>query len=300
MELILTHLNSRLPAYVWHNFINLRIWNPDVVIKMICHEQHQTDDDKLFLQHYNIELVPCESIMDDLWKEFLSVSWYHVWGTPNTKYPSPPNFVQGTSERLYALNAYCASRGLSDIVHIENDVMVYESLDVLLPIMQACYKQLALTPMADKDHTFAFVYIPTHDKLTEFCLFNTEQLKLGNDFLVRQYNLEMVHEMSIAKIYKDLHNKIDFFPILPYGPYSEHFDVFHSIFDPASWGQFIGGTNNQFGCGYAGQHHIIGREIIDGKCSAYFNGKYPVTNTGIKINNLHVHSKRLQDFITQC
>jgi hypothetical protein len=300
MQLILTHINSQLPAYIWYNFQNLRIWNPNLNIKIICHEQHQTIEDKEKLREHKIELIPCEDIIDDLWQEFLKVSWYHVWGTPDTRYPSPPKFVQGTSERLYALNAYCKKENLSDIFHIENDVMVYENLNKLLPIIKSYYSKMVITPMADKDHTFAFVHIPSWQELEKFCIYNLDQLKLGNDHLVKKYNLDMVHEMSIVKLYKDLLDEVEFFPILPHGPYSLNFDKFNSIFDPASWGQYIGGTNNHGNnIGYAGSHHIIGREILSGKMGARFNGKFPETNTNIKINSLHVHSKQLEKYITK-
>lgn len=265
---------------------------------MICHIQQQTQNEIELLSRFDVELIPCEDIQDDLWKEFLRVSWYHIWGTPNTKYPSPPKFVQGTSERLYALNAYC--QGKNNIFHIENDVMVYEDLNKLLPICQKCYSKLTITPMADKDHTFAFTYIPTSDTLNSFCEFNLEQLELGNDTLVAKFGIDMVHEMSIVKVYKDLLDGVDFFPILPEGLYSTNFDKFNSLFDPASWGQFIGGTNSDYhGPGYAGSHHIIGREILQGKYKAAFNGQFPIVNDSIKLNNLHIHSKNLEQFISQ-
>ena len=299
MELILTHVNSRLPVYIWHNFKNLRVWNPDLDIKIICHKKYQLENDLTKLKTYNIELIDCEDIIDDAWKEFLELSWYDVWGTPDTNYPSPPKFVQSTSERLYALSAYIKHTKAIDVFHIENDVMVYEDLDKLLPITQSCYSKMTITPMADKDHTFAFVYIPTYKDLDSFCQFNTQMIRNGNDPLVKKYNLDMVHEMSIVKIYKDQLDAVDFFPILPDGSYSNNYDKFNALFDPASWGQYVGGTNGKgITTGYAGSHHIIGRKILAGKYTASFNGVYPIVNDKIKLNTLHVHCKRLERYVT--
>lgn len=299
MKLILTHVNSKLPDYIWYNFENMRIWNPDVDIKIICHEQYQTQTEIDKLKEYDVELVPYEDLINSEIETFIEISWYNAFGKPNTKYPSPPLFVQGTSERLYALNSYLQQTNIKDIIHVENDVMIYEDLNKLLPIIKSCYDKLTITPMADKDHTFAFTYIPNKEEIDKFCQFNTESLKLGNDSLIKKYKMDMVHEMSIAKVYRDYYDGVDFFPVLPYGPYSSNYQEFKSLFDPASYGQYIGGTNNHGnGVGYAGKHHIIGKEILNGNIRAKFNGKYPETHNGIKINNLHVHSKQLNRFIT--
>jgi hypothetical protein len=299
MELVLTHVNSKLPDYIWYNFKNLRIWNPDVKITIVCHDQYQDDKVREGLRLFNVDMAPCEELMDDMWQEFLGISWYDVWGTPDTAYPSPPKFVQGTSERLYALGAYLKATNAEHTFHIENDVMVYENLQKLLPICKSCYNKIAITPMADKDHTFAFVYIPHFYTLGDFLRYNTLMMKKGNDTLVQQYNLDMVHEMSIVKLYKDQYDAVDFFPILPSGLYSNNYDKFQAIFDPASWGQYIGGTNGKgVTIGYAGNHHIIGREILAGRYTAMWNGQYPIVNNKVKLNCLHVHCKRLERFVT--
>lgn len=299
MRLILTHLNSSLPSYIYYNFKQLRVWNPDLNISLICHTDLITKDNINWCNKYSIHIIPYE--IDDTIQEFLDLSWYDAWGTPNTKFPSPPKFVQGTSERLYALESYCRQNELHDVFHIENDVLLYCDLNEILLKCQNLYSKMTITPMAEQDHTFAFVYIPQHTELTKFIQFNTQQLEKGNDQLRKQFGMDMVHEMSIVKIYKDLFNGVDFFPILPEGPYSTNFNTFNSLFDPASWGQYICGTNNVHGPGYAGKHHIIGRELLAGKYGANIcnvDGKcVPMVNGTYKLNNLHVHSKQLEKYV---
>jgi hypothetical protein len=307
MELVLTHVNSELQPYIQYQFKQIRVFNPDIKVSIVGHEQYLSKQTMGWLSEYNINFVPYEQFADDEdVKEFLACSWYHNWDKPNTRYPSPPIFVQGTSERLYALNAYCKKEKLTEIFHVENDVLIYEDLTKLLPIIKSCYTKMVITPMADKDHTFAFVYIPSYTDLDTFCKFNTAQMKRGNEVLLKEFNFDMINEMAIVKIYKDLYNGVDFFPTLPYGQYSENLDKFNSLFDPASWGQYIGGTNN-YGNNlqYAGSHHIIGREILAGSCTASMqsvNGlNIPHVHSAqanTKLNNLHIHSKHLELFLS--
>lgn len=301
MQLILTHVNSPLPSYVYYNFRQLREWNPNINISIICHLSLVTEENLEWCNKYDIGLIDYENYIDDKIKHFLDISWYDAWGIPNTKYPSPPKFVQGTTERLYVLESYCRHHQLNDIFHIENDVLLYCDLNEILIKCKNTYKKMTITPMADKDHTFAFVYLPIHTELTKFIDYNTEQLEKGDQKLKQEFGMDMVHEMSIVKAYKDTLDGVDFFPILPEGPYSIHFDTFNSLFDPASWGQYICGTNNPHGPGYAGSHHIIGREIITRKykaCMCKINDRVvPTINDKYLLNNLHVHSKQLELYI---
>lgn len=296
MKFIFTHVNSDLPEYIQYNFKQIRYLNPNLPIAIICHNKYLSQQNRQLLQQYNIELIKYEDLeQDDLIQDFRKVSWYKSWGIPNTQYPSPPDFVQGTTERLYALNAYLLKTKINDIFHSENDVLCYIPIVNIYNIVKDCFTKLSITKMGNQDHTFSFVYIPTPKTLYDFCIYNLEKMKLGDQYLRQIYHMDMVHEMSIAKIYEEETNQLDFFPILKT---DNTFPFFNSLFDPASYGQYLGGTNNHgLGPGYAGMHHIVGREILNNRHIPYIstNGTPYVDN--IKLNTLHVHSKQLQNFL---
>ncbi|MFA5397479.1 MAG: hypothetical protein WC346_15830 [Methanogenium sp.] len=296
MKLIFTHVNSNLPEYIQYNFIQNRLLNPTLDISIVCHKNKLSSKSYNYLLQSNIQLIPYEDLeQDDLVQEFRKISWYKVWGIPDTKYPSPLDFVQGTTERLYALNAYLSKIKINDVFHSENDVLCYTPILDIYNIVKNNFAKLSLTKMGNQDHTFSFVYIPTPKTLYDFCVYNLEKMKLGDQHLRRIYHMDMVHEMSIAKIYEEETNQLDFFPILKT---DNTFSFFNSLFDPASYGQYLGGTNNHgLGPGYAGAHHIIGREILNNRHIPYIstNGTPYVEN--IKLNTLHIHSKQLQNFL---
>ena len=74
----------------------------------------------------------------------------------------------------------------------------------------------------------------------------------------------------------------------------------HYIFDPGSYGQYLGGTNNGHGSGFIDQKHMIGSAMLAEEINAEFNDRpYVIRMDGerFQIFNLHVHSKNLERFV---
>jgi hypothetical protein len=124
-----------------------------------------------------------------------------------------------------------------------------------------------------------------------------------------KFKVDMINEMSLLYIYSLHFNEkyLDFFPILPVGKYSKNLEVFNSIFDPASYGQFVGGTPKAAGGalpGFLDNNHFIGNEMIKNrdKYAVIWDDDIPYlkyVNTLYRINNLHIHSKLLEDFVNK-
>ena len=303
MKLILTHMGSDLPAYVEFCLKQLRYWNGDEleIVFLMQDKYISADRNKDWFSSYNIQPYPYEELKSERTDEFYNLSWYHVWGTPNTKYPSPPNFVQGTSERLFHLAAYCEKFDISGAYHIENDIMMYESFAKIDNVTRKNYDELTATVVGHNDMACALVYIPRHKHIAKACNFILEMMSEGNDVLLRKYpEMGMVHEMTILRKYQYLQ-------YLPSLPWHRHYKDFQALFDPASWGQYLGGTNNfGNGVGWAGNHHYVGQEILAKRFSARMerqNGvyiPYALCNDGqqYRLNNLHIHCKELQKFLS--
>jgi hypothetical protein len=116
----------------------------------------------------------------------------------------------------------------------------------------------------------------------------------------------MIHEMFLMSVYGKVRGSI-FMKDLPTMPSSKDFEKFDSIFDPAAWGQYVGGTQNE-GPGAKPLDHDISRMLIanptfdviwkedeEGRRIPYFtyHGK------DVKINNLHIHSKNLYKYTSK-
>jgi hypothetical protein len=92
-------------------------------------------------------------------------------------------------------------------------------------------------------------------------------------------------------------NKAEYLPLLPQDKY---FEVTNCVFDGASYGQYIGGTNNGNASGWYGLNHFIGQLLNQNKIQILFENNQPfvVDNTKkVKIFNLHIHSKKLSNYV---
>ena len=296
MKLILTHIGSDLPGYTYCCWRQIRVFNPDIEVIMIMGEKY-IDKHIDVMSKYNIVPIPYESLEDDENViEFNKLSWFKAWGKPNTLYPSPENFVHGTSARLFYLNAFLKKNKLNDIFHIENDIMLYGNLAELN--FQDMFDDFVATKVGPAYMSCALVYIAKYQHMQSLCDFYLSWMRLGNEEIMRRNkHIEMVHEMTLLTIYEN----IQYIPALPD---QDNFDKIGILFDPASWGQFLGGTNNAGNTkGWAGSHHYIGEQIITGNYSAYFRDGVPTvinlkTNETYELFNLHIHCKRLEEFLT--
>ena len=108
-----------------------------------------------------------------------------------------------------------------------------------------------------------------------------------------------LNEMKIMSIIdRDNKNLIKSLDILPYGDKK-------LIFDPASYGQYLGGTHKKpktfFRDNFATQAHYVGAELISKRITVKFKKNIPVVTSDLgdvsKLINLHIHSKKLKKFL---
>lgn len=85
-------------------------------------------------------------------------------------------------------------------------------------------------------------------------------------------------------------------------------DDFASIFDGASWGQYAGGTPQGDPPGTAFRHHWVGPDLLNGRFTLDWRSddagrRVPLIRDESqggrewKLNNLHIHCKRIRDFV---
>jgi hypothetical protein len=123
----------------------------------------------------------------------------------------------------------------------------------------------------------------------------------GLDGVKWLYHLDMVNEMTLMRAYSlDNPSKVYSLPTMPVPPMDANFDVFQSLFDPASWGQFMGGTRDE-GPGAMPKDHYIG-QFLRGEMEIHMTWVYEdhmkvpcfiYNEKAMRINNLHIHSKNL-------
>lgn len=209
------------------------------------------------------------------------------------------DFWDHTFKRLFILEDIINHYGLNDVIHIENDVLIYSNPN---NINFPNYNCVAVNPVGPKYATYAYCLIRRPHMLTELNTKNLERLALGHDHLLHSYGEGMVNEMLIAG---DLLNSgaTDILPTLPGGEHpqaSSHFDTCQSLFDGSAWGQYVGGIPANPTAGWMEPKRWVGEALLANKYSISWHQREPYVvsqSQMIKLNNLHIHSKQLDKYV---
>jgi hypothetical protein len=200
--------------------------------------------------------------------------------------------------RLFVVYDYCVKNNINKFIHLEYDNLIYSDLKVLDNLKDSIY----FTRVGKDFASAGFVYCNNLNNFKLFLECIKKIINKGENF-VKTYILPypMISEMMMISLIKDhTKNIIDYLPILPNGMGSDNFDKLGVLFDGASYGQYIGGTNNGDGVGWAGNHHYVGKMIIDGELKIKFENHKPhaiIDGKIFDILNLHIHSKELINYV---
>jgi hypothetical protein len=197
--------------------------------------------------------------------------------------------------RLYAVYLYCVDNKINEFVHTEYDNLLYSDFKILKKLPQSIY----FTRVGPYCSSAGFVYCNSLDSFSNF-IKKLKQLITKGEHIVRQFTkYDHLSEMILIDlIYDHSKNIIDYLPILPEGVGSDNFAKLGVLFDGASYGQYLGGTNNGAGPGWTGDHHYAGKAIQSKKIKVLVDTVPYVlyNNKLIPILNLHIHSKNLHNF----
>ena len=201
-------------------------------------------------------------------------------------------------ERIFFINEYLKKSQLSEFVHFDNDVVIYKPFSQIKKYFEKEEKGIFITPLNLYNLIFGYSYVNSLEKF--YILTNKVRNVAENskDYQFKYNKNKVLNEMRILSIISNENDGlISELETLPYG----QDDV---IFDPASYGQFLGGTHQKpkrfYRINFATQQHTVGTEIISKRIKTKFvnSTPYVVSELGDKVElvNLHIHSKELQKF----
>lgn len=304
-SIVFVHLGPTLPEYLPTALSQARLFNPEISIYLLANESAIKNKD-LIGKDSNIKLISCESLQKSFChKKFITRS------TLNKTFRN--GFWFFTTERFFYLAAFLKQYRLVDVFHLENDVMLYANLNELLPLFKKNYHDM-IAATFDNDHRCipGFLYISNAKPLEHFLDFITQKKnKSSNDMeafsrFQQKYQGQWIDHLPILiPEYSKDHELISSSGSQGSHPnqFSNHFEQFHSIFDAAAIGQYLGGIDPRNGVCKPG---FINEECIFNPTHFTFHWqeddqgrKIPlITYQGSqwKINNLHIHSKNLKQF----
>lgn len=198
--------------------------------------------------------------------------------------------------RLYIVYLYVSKNKIDEFIHLEYDNLIYSDLKILQTLSRSIY----FTRVGPYCSSAGFVYCNSIEHFAKF-INRLEQLLKKGEKTVRTFTqYDHLSEMILLDlIHTHTKDVIDYLPILPTGVGNDNFDKLQVLFDGASYGQYLGGTNNGHDKGWYGLHQYVGQSIHNNTLQIKFNKRPYALFEGkqIPILNLHIHSKKLKDFI---
>jgi hypothetical protein len=279
MKLVMFH-SGKLPEYLEYTFKQIRLFNPDLEIHFLT--DLENCNNPLF-KKYKINPWPKITFYSDKVRQF------------EIYYGDKPFWTIAATRLIYMEN-FIKTLGLTDVYHFENDVLLYYNLQELHKQFLAKYQSLAITRGGKDKCMTGFMFIKNGEALAKMTQFFIDILcYYGVKGTQKKFGMDMVNEMSLMAVYMDDKNGLEPLPIIPPSD-------FGSIFDPASWGQFVGGTTEKIP-GAKPKDLSVSQMLIanpdwtvdwiknvEGRKIPYFKG--------IRINNLHIHSKELHKYMS--
>jgi len=302
--IILTHIGNTLPDYLETFIIQLKKFNTTKIVFLVNNSNLRNP----IFSNNNIDTYPIEELNTNLVQSFIGKFGHGDSSSHlrNIEYGGTDYWCV-TATRLFYIYEYARKFDIDKYFHFENDVMIYCNVDEILKEIknnkEYLDKILITRGTANKIMT-GFVWVGNNE--TMFHLLNEMNTYVMDKNDLFKYGIDMINEMSLLHIYQNLNpDKIINLPILDSGEFSMGMENFDSIFDPASYGQFIDGIPSSPGVSLITESYI-GDKIrstpgikiefisIDGKRIPFLiNG-----GNKTKINNLHIHSKRLNLFLS--
>ena len=197
--------------------------------------------------------------------------------------------------RVFYINELVNLENIEEFIHFDLDVLIYKSFEEIKSSF--LMNKINITQLTKNFLVFGYLFIPKkhlYNELTEI-IFKIFENRFYYE--KKYYDTKRLNEMKMLFIAYDKNPELfNLIQVLP------NKNISH-VFDPGSYGQFLGGTHNKkFSKGFIDSEHIVGLEILKKNIKpATLKNKYGVIkdDTFYELANLHVHSKKLKNFLPQ-
>ena len=304
---VLIHIGDAVPFYINTCIHQIRLFNPpdSAPIWVLANETGLTT----IADCGNLRKIPLES---------LSPSRAHRSFRERYTNERLQHFWKYTIERFFYLEEMMKTHNLQNVIHLENDTMLYLDINRLLPVFIENYKGLGVTLDCDYRCIPGFVFVRDHHPLKLFNQFvadtvkpNRNDMQLLADFVSTVQDDEVIQTLPILlpEYDRPLKNLVGY-TSLRRNLYTNHFDKFHGIFDAAAIGQYLGGISPR---NTPKPHTTVG--FINETCVFQCNfldftwetnedslrtpfARYKGAESRHPVFTLHIHSKDMGQFLS--
>ena len=236
----------------------------------------------------NVNFINIEDIKSELTMATVDLNIYK-----DTNYDAIYNNLWINSLlRIFYINDFLEFTGLNQLVHFDSDVIIYKPFNEISKVFKN--DQLNITKLDNERLIFGYSFIQGQEAILNICKKIFTFLENNNS----NFKINPLNEMQILGAIKQEDSTL--FNILPDLPY---FGT-ENIFDPASYGQYLGGTHQEPKKWYKKKRaildHSVGKEISAKRIKVNFESSAPSVSFNqekYELVNLHIHSKNLSKFI---
>lgn len=293
-SIVFIHLGPKLPDYSIDSINQAHLFNPNAKIYLLANEAALINRVFENAIPVTIESIPRSAEHRDFIKR--------------CNYPG--DLWRYSSERFLVLDDFLEQTRLESVFHLENDVMLYADLSLMMPAFDK-YK-IGATFDNDVRCIPGFIYFKNSQAIKPLAKhFVSHFMALGQDMKVIADFKNTAGSYYIKSLPIIFPSYASYYPLksdkghVAKNPasYSLNYDQFHSIFDAAAIGQYLGGIDPI--------HHNNGAGFVNESCvfnPSYFTYEWQRDDQGrkvpyllfqnekIRINNLHIHCKNLKKF----
>jgi hypothetical protein len=307
-SIVFVHIGPSLPDYTITAIKQSRLFNPKADIYLVAQSEAYQ---KLCLTQdvatYRPIFVSAES---------LPLSSEHAKFRKKSKLDNVyrNGFWRYATERFFYLSALMSCRGLKNVFHMENDVMLYRNLEELLGVFCDRYKGIAATFDNENRVIPGFLYISDAQSIGSLTKFLAKRSHRGENDMVTLASFKSVENGKYMDNLPIIFpNYVEKFPFMsaaqhrtdhPY-KFFNNYDRFHSIFDAAAIGQYLGGVdprNGNIPAGFINESCLFNPSFFEFAWQMDpYGRKVPYAlfeGQKIRINNLHIHCKNLDAFFS--
>jgi hypothetical protein len=202
-------------GYAIHAYRQTRLHNPSLrILLVVTPDFYESDIGRAWLPELahplRIRVVNYTMLTSD-YTALLQRRYTEVWEVlkPRIGYMLPTvnhkmnlQFTQYTMERLYALHGLLHAYGLKNVVHLENDQMIYGSVADVAAAARGCGVKLAMTRIGRRMAP-AVVYTADADALLDMLDFMLDSLSHGAEHAIKVAGTNWVTDMSLTAAYFD-------------------------------------------------------------------------------------------------
>jgi hypothetical protein len=276
-----THIKTKLPECFYDSVRSIKNIEESPIIYLITDQYINID---------GVNIIHIDEIISIQTKEIFHMKVFE----------NEPNLLWRTSIfRFFLLRDAMKYLNISNFYHFDTDVLLFVSSNEF-SFSMTNFDGLLITKCNNYEYVFGFSRFGSFSKTNKICdilykILNTKFLYFKNFIFRNKYFLDMPNEMQllagIAKRRPDLIKTLNILPNI-----NETY-----LFDPSSYGQYFGGTNEGHLPGFKSTKHIIGNGIISGNIIPLMIKNKPYVKKGqdlFPIVNLHIHSKRTSEFLS--